>query len=100
MFGRAAGELFLPVWILYHLVMWAWKGTTVGGIVLRLNIVRLNGEPINFAVALVRCLSAFFSTLLFCLGFFWAGWSRDRQSWHDIIAGTVIVRLPPGARLV
>jgi uncharacterized RDD family membrane protein YckC len=100
MFGRAAGELFLRVWILYHLVMWAWKGTTVGGIVLRLNIVRLNGEPINFAVALVRCLSAFFSTLLFCLGFFWAGWSRDRQSWHDIIAGTVIVRRPPGTRLV
>jgi uncharacterized RDD family membrane protein YckC len=35
-----------------------------------------------------------------CLGFFWAGWSRDRQAWHDIIAGTTIVRMPHGMSLV
>jgi len=31
------------------------------------------------------------------LGFFWAGWSREKQSWHDKIADTIIVKLPKNA---
>lgn len=95
-----APKMFIPVWFTYHVVLWSWKSTTLGGIVLRLKVVRINGGPINFAVALVRSLAAFFSALVFCLGFFWVGWNRERQSWHDMIAGTVIVRMPPGTPMV
>jgi uncharacterized RDD family membrane protein YckC len=83
---------FLLAWVTYHLVLWAWRGTTVGGIVFGLKIVRTDGQPMNFAVALVRLLGGFFSAAAFGLGFFWAGWSRDKQSWHDKIAGTIVVK--------
>jgi uncharacterized RDD family membrane protein YckC len=87
-------------WLLYHFGMWAWKGTTIGGIVLGLKIVRLDGRPLNYGVVLVRCLSAFFSALVLFLGFFWVGWDREKQSWHDKIAGTVIVKAPKGTPLL
>ena len=86
------GQLFLPLWILYHLAFWSWRQTTLGGLILGLRIVRTDGRPMTFSVALVRLLGCFFSVLALGLGFFWAGWSGDKQSWHDKIAGTVIVR--------
>jgi uncharacterized RDD family membrane protein YckC len=91
---------FLLVWVAYHIVFWSWKGTTVGGIIVGLRIVRLDGRPINFAVALVRCLASFFSLAVVGLGFLWAGWSQDKQSWHDKIAGTIVVKNPKGTPLV
>jgi len=86
--------------IAYFSGMWTWKGTTVGGIVLNLQVVRQDGQPLNFLTAFVRCLAAIFSALMFFLGFFWIGWDRDKQGWHDKIAGTVVVRLPRAASLV
>jgi uncharacterized RDD family membrane protein YckC len=80
--------------------MWTWRGTTVGGIVLNLRVVRYDGKPMNFAVALVRALSAAFSIVVFFLGFLWIAWSQDKQGWHDKIAGTVVVRQPRGTPLL
>jgi uncharacterized RDD family membrane protein YckC len=84
----------------YFAGMWAWKGTTIGGIVLKLKVVRLDGRPITFPVALVRGLAAAFSVIVFFLGFLWMAWDGDKQGWHDKIAGTVVVRLPQTQSLV
>ena len=92
---------FLPVlWIAYHVGMWAWKGTTIGGIILSQKVVRLDGRPIDVSVALVRSLASILSLAALGLGFFWAGWSREKQSWHDKIAGTVIAKVPKGMSLI
>jgi uncharacterized RDD family membrane protein YckC len=72
----------------------------VGGIVLNLQVVRQDGQPLNFLTAFVRSLAALFSALVFFLGFFWIGWDRDKQGWHDKIAGTVVVRVPKSTSLV
>jgi uncharacterized RDD family membrane protein YckC len=85
------------LWTAYHVALWTWTGTTVGGLVFRLKIVRTDGRPINFAVALVRSLASFLSAAVLFLGFFWAGWTQSHRSWHDRIAGTVVVKLPKGA---
>jgi uncharacterized RDD family membrane protein YckC len=84
----------------YFSGMWAWKGTTVGGIVLNLQVVRQDGKPLNFLTSFVRSLAAVFSAVLLFLGFFWIGWDSDKQGWHDKIAGTVVVRLPRATSLV
>lgn len=84
----------------YFAGMWAWKGTTIGGIVLNLKVVRLDDKPVTFAVALVRGLASAFSVIVLFLGFFWMIWDRDKQTWHDKIAGTVVVRHPRGMPLV
>jgi uncharacterized RDD family membrane protein YckC len=93
---RVRPTAFIFIWTAYHIAMWTWKGTTVGGMVFGLKIIRTDGRSINFPVALVRALSAFLSAAAAFIGFFWAGWSTDRQSWHDKIAGTYIVKLPKG----
>jgi len=84
----------------YFAGMWAWKGTTVGGIVLGLKVVRLDGTPVTFAVALVRALAAAFSVIVLFLGFLWIAWDGEKQGWHDRIAGTVVVKMPRGTSLV
>jgi uncharacterized RDD family membrane protein YckC len=94
------GPLFCLVAIAYFSALWAWKGTTVGGIVLNLQVVRLDGQPMTFLTGFVRSLAAVFSALVLFLGFFWIGWDSGKQGWHDKIAGTVVVRLPRSISLV
>jgi uncharacterized RDD family membrane protein YckC len=84
----------------YFAGMWAWKGTTVGGIVLGLKVVRADGQQVTFAVALVRGLAAAFSIVVLFLGFLWIAWDPEKQGWHDRIAGTVVIRLPRGTALL
>jgi uncharacterized RDD family membrane protein YckC len=92
--------IFFIVALAYFAGMWAWRGTTIGGIVLRLQVVRQDGGPLTFLVALVRGLAAALSAFVLFLGFFWIGWDRDKQGWHDKIAGTIVVRLPRSTPLV
>ena len=89
------GPIFIVVWVAYHVAMWTWKGATLGAMALRLKVVRVDGQPIDFATALVRAFSAFISAAALFVGFFWAGWTKERQSWHDRIAGTCVVKASP-----
>jgi uncharacterized RDD family membrane protein YckC len=92
---------FAPLLLIAYFVgMWTWKGTSIGKICLGLKIVRIDGTPIDFSVALVRSLASCFSLAVFFLGFFWAGWDREKQSWHDKIAGTIVVQVPKGVSLL
>jgi len=91
---------FLIIWSIYHILMWSWRGTTIGGIVMGTKIIRADGNPITFPIAVVRSLSSIFSAIVLFLGFFWTGWDRDKQSWHDKIAGTVVVHVPRSLSLV
>ena len=95
-----AGPKALLLWLVYHVAMWAWKGTTVGGIVVGIKLVRVDGRPVDVGVALVRAVASIFSAFALGLGFFWAGWNREKQSWHDKIAGTVMVTVPKGMPLL
>ncbi|MBU6401951.1 MAG: RDD family protein, partial [Verrucomicrobia bacterium] len=93
-------HVFLLTWVVYHVGMWTWRGTTIGGVVMGIKIFRRDGRPLDFGVALIRSLASFFSFFVFCLGFLWVGWDREKLSWHDKIAGTIIVRMPKGLSLI
>jgi uncharacterized RDD family membrane protein YckC/cytoskeletal protein CcmA (bactofilin family) len=84
----------------YFIVMWALKGTTVGGVVLGIKVVRLDDRPVDWPVAVVRSLGSFLSFIVMGLGFLWVVWDPQSQSWHDKIAGTTVVRVPKGVSLV
>jgi len=92
--------VFLIIALAYFAGMWAWKGTTIGGIVLKLHVARCDGQPVTFLTALVRGLAAALSVFVLFLGFLWIAWDQDKQGWHDKIAGTVVVRLPRSLPLV
>jgi uncharacterized RDD family membrane protein YckC len=95
-----AGELIVPGLAAYGAIMWKLKGTTIGGIVCSLRVVRLDDRPLDWPTTVVRALGCFLSLAVACLGFVWVVFDPERQSWHDKIAGTVVVRAPKGASLV
>jgi uncharacterized RDD family membrane protein YckC len=89
--------LLLPA---YAVVLWKLKGSTIGGIVCRLQVVRLDGRPIDWTTAIVRGLGSYLSFVCVGLGFLWVAFDPQRQSWHDKIAGTTVVRPPSGISLI
>lgn len=84
----------------YCCVMWALKGTTIGGIICGLKLVRLDDRRVDWATAIVRALGGFLSLAAAGVGFIWVAFDDQKQSWHDKIAGTTIVHVPKGVSLV
>ena len=87
-------QLLAFLWLCYCVVLWAWKGTTLGGLVMGIKVARTDGRPMDFSVALIRALASILSALALGIGFLWVAFSPDKQSWHDKIAGTTIFRVP------
>jgi uncharacterized RDD family membrane protein YckC len=88
------GGVFFVLLLGYHIAFWTWKGTTVGGIICSLRIVRTDGAPLSPSDALVRGLVSLFSLAALGLGFLWILRDPERQAWHDRIAGTYVVSVP------
>ena len=84
----------------YGAVMWKLRGSTIGGIVFDLRVVRVDGRPMDWETSIIRALSCFLSLAVVGLGFFWIAFDDANQAWHDKIAGTVVVRVPKGAPLL
>jgi len=93
-------HLHLLLLAAYGAVMWKLRGSTVGGIVFDLRVVRLDGRPLDWETAIFRALGCFLSLAVAGLGFFWIAFDDAKQAWHDKIAGTVVVRVAKGTPLV
>jgi len=93
---RRAGDLELPVLAAYGAIMWKLRGSTVGGLVFDLQVVRLDAREMDWPTAVVRALGCFLSLVVAGLGFIWIAFDPGKQAWHDKIAGTVVVRMPKG----
>jgi uncharacterized RDD family membrane protein YckC len=95
-----AFHMELLVLATYGALMWKLRGSTVGGIVFDLQVVRLDGRAIDWETAIVRALACFLSLAVAGLGFFWIAFDDAKQAWHDKIAGTVVVRVVKRVSLV
>lgn len=85
------GSGFLLLLAVYGAVMWKLRGTTVGGLVCGLRLVRADDRPMDWATAIVRALGCFLSLFVAGLGFIWVAIDDEKQAWHDKIAGTVVI---------
>ena len=94
------GNYHILILAIYGAIMWKLRGTTVGGIVCDLHVVRLDGRPLDWETAIVRALGCFLSLAAAGLGFLWIALDAEKQAWHDKIAGTIVVRPPKGASLL
>ncbi len=90
------GHFHLIVLAAYGAIMWKTRGSTVGGMVFDLHVVRLDGRAVDWETAIVRALGCFLSLAVVGLGFIWIAFDHAHQAWHDKIAGTVVVRAPKG----
>jgi uncharacterized RDD family membrane protein YckC len=72
-----------------------WRGQTPGKMLVRLRIVRVNGDEVGNGRAFVRWIGQILGTLLLGIGFLMIAFSRKKQGLHDKLAGTNVVRLSP-----
>jgi uncharacterized RDD family membrane protein YckC len=93
-FDRQGARVGFLLALAYHITFWTLKGTTLGGIICQLRLVRTDGGQVGFPDALVRGLTGIFSLAVFGLGFLWILKDPDKQAWHDRVAGTYVVKVP------
>jgi len=93
-------EFFFPMLVIYFIAFWTWKGTTVGGIVMKLKVIKTTGAPVEAADAIVRALAGVLSFVAFGIGVLWILKNDDlapdglpaRQGWHDKAVGTWVIK--------
>lgn len=77
----------------YFVVSWTRGGQTIGMKSWRLRVVRRDGGSPDFAHALLRFAVAMVSLAPAALGFWWALFDAQGRTWHDLAAGTLVVRM-------
>jgi uncharacterized RDD family membrane protein YckC len=75
-------------------------GQSIGNKILGIRVLDADtGRSLPYARAFVRTLVSNLSALPCFLGFFWMLWDRRKQTWHDLVANSLVVRAsayPPG----
>jgi len=67
-------------------------GQTLGKKALGIRVVDFNtGGPIGAGRGFLRWIGRIPSGIVFALGYLWMLWDPQKQTWHDKIAGTVVV---------
>lgn len=99
---EAAGPfqyVFFAIWGLYNAIMHAssWQAT-VGKRAMGIIVTDTDGERLGFGKALLRFLVKLLSTMLLFIGYFFAFFSSRRQTLHDMLAGSVVLRYRIPAR--
>ncbi len=99
-FGVDEDHVIVTLLAIYGAVMWKLKGATIGDIICKLQVIRADGKPVDWSTAVVRSLSCFLSVMAIGLGFIWIAFDQQKQGWHDMIAGTLVVRTEQATSLL
>lgn len=96
---RTATLTNLVVTVVYMTVMHGWRGSTIGKMALRTVLVRDDGGRVTASTAFVRAVTVAGVQLVSGLLLFpivvdelWPLWNRRRQTLHDLVARTIVVR--------
>ena len=92
--GDPGERLMVFLALIYHVGFWTWRGTTPGGMICLLRVIRTDGKALDFSESLVRGLTGIISLAVVGLGFLWILRDPERQAWHDRVAGTYVVKVP------
>jgi uncharacterized RDD family membrane protein YckC len=98
-FGTALiGLLTILLLLLYFPFFWARGGQTPGMALFGLRVVDdQNGGRIGWGTAFLRVLGMYVASAVFYLGFIWIFVDKRRRGFHDLIAGTVVVKPSEGS---
>jgi len=68
------------------------SGQTLGKRALGIRVIDFRtGGPIGYGRAGIRFVARILSALPLLLGYFWMLWDKEKQTWHDKLAGAVVV---------
>lgn len=82
------------LWGFYFVYFTGSTGQTPGKKLLGIKVVRRNGDgrEMDYKTAWTRFMGLTISASVFLLGFVWAFFDKERQTWHDKMAGTVVIK--------
>lgn len=80
------------LYLIYSVWMLKTYGATIGKMVMKIRVIKIDESKLTYSDALVRELSKILSTLAFSLGYLWMIWDAKKQTWHDKIARTIVVK--------
>lgn len=91
--AAANGITTLISLVYYVLLEGGPSGQTVGKRALGIRVFDYRGGagPIGYPRALVRNLVKYVSGAVVLIGYLWMLWDREKQTWHDKGAGSVVV---------
>lgn len=90
------GLVCLSIPFIYHIFL-VWKfGVSIGKKLFQIQVVNTNYQQLTLMQAFMReTIGKLVSGLVFGLGFWWAIWDKDKQTWHDKLAKTYVVTKKP-----
>jgi uncharacterized RDD family membrane protein YckC len=96
---ESLNDLFIPVYLAllflassYFIFFHGLAGKTVGKMMFGIRVINGEGESIGLWDAFLRWIGYFISASFLFIGFLWALFDSEGQTWHDKIAGSYVVR--------
>ncbi|CAN5753486.1 hypothetical protein BH23ACT8_BH23ACT8_18880 [soil metagenome] len=77
---------------IYDVTMTSRFGWTVGKRAVNVEVRTGQGELPSVGVCIGRFFARILSALPLLLGYLWAGWDAKKQTWHDKIVGTYVLK--------
>jgi uncharacterized RDD family membrane protein YckC len=88
--GSGLGTLISAVYFTYF--EGGANGQTLGKMALGIRVIDFGGGgSIGYGRAFIRWIGRFVSAIVILLGYFWMLWDKERQTWHDKFANSVVV---------
>jgi uncharacterized RDD family membrane protein YckC len=79
--------------LVYFPFFWVNGGQTPGMRLFGIRVVRdLDGGPVGWGSAFLRLIGYWVAGVVFYIGYVWIFFDTRRRGWHDLIAGTVVVK--------
>lgn len=94
-FSRVFLLPFYFLFIIFHLLYYTYfltiTGQTPGKAVFNLKVVGKGGLNLDWHEALLRAIGYILSSIPVGIGFFWAFFDKNKETWHDKLTGSRVV---------
>ena len=78
--------------LVYYTYLEGSTGQTLGKKALGIRVIDLGGGgSIGYGRAFIRYIGRFVSAIVLLLGYLWMLWDKEKQTWHDKFANSVVV---------
>jgi uncharacterized RDD family membrane protein YckC len=85
--------VILAITIGYFTYLHGSTGQTIGKMICQLKVIQENGEPLSYGKSFLRWIGYLVSAVVLNIGFLWVAFDKNKQGWHDKIAGTYVIEL-------
>jgi uncharacterized RDD family membrane protein YckC len=89
--GGSGSNILLTI-IYEALLIALWNGQTIGKLAMGIRVVTAAGRPVPVGMAFARAGMKIVSGAALGLGYLWMLWDAEKQTWHDKVAKTYVVK--------